>query len=107
MDKCINVNSERAATIEKETRLQSKCVLWHNERQWRLTASKFGEICKATDKKDIDLLCESLLNPPKLATSAINHGKTYEPIAVKKFEDETNLSVEKCSRTDFSRWHSY
>ena len=48
VDKCIRVDSVKAATIEKETKLQSKNVLWHKERQWRLTASKFGEICKAT-----------------------------------------------------------
>ena len=96
VDKCIRVDSVKAATIEKETKLQSKNVLWHKERQWRLTASKFGEICKATDKKDIEMLCETLLDPPKLATIAINHGKTYESVAIKKFEDETNQSVEKC-----------
>ena len=76
--------------------MQSKSALWHKERQWRLTASKFGEICKATDKKDVDLLCETLLHPPKLATVAINYGKTYESIAIKKFEVERNLNVQKC-----------
>ena len=41
------------------------------------------------------LLCHSLLNPPKLACLAVNHGKTYESIAIKKFEELNNLAVSK------------
>ena len=74
---------------------QSKSNLWHIERQWRLTASKFGEICKATESKDLELLCQSLFDPPKLANAAVNHGKTYESIAIKRFEEQNSLSVSK------------
>ena len=82
--------------LEKATQQQAENKLWHSERQWRLTASKFGEICKATDLRDVNLLCESIFNPPELNNFAVNHGKTYEPIAIKKFEELNNLKVEKC-----------
>ncbi|KAL4153878.1 hypothetical protein QTP88_001711 [Uroleucon formosanum] len=39
-------NSDEIKLIEKSTKLQSECELWHKERRIRLTASNFGTICK-------------------------------------------------------------
>jgi len=63
---------------------------------WRLTASNFGQICKITDKGNIELLCENLFNPPLLNNLAVNHGKTYENLALKKFEQEYKVLLKKC-----------
>ena len=53
-----------AVKLEKSTRGQSKCRIWKEARSWRVTASRFGEICKATDVKNFDSLCENLFDPP-------------------------------------------
>ena len=42
------VTLEQAEKIEKLTRDQSASKLWIEERKWRLTASRFGDIVKAT-----------------------------------------------------------
>ncbi|KAL4126113.1 hypothetical protein QTP88_010342 [Uroleucon formosanum] len=39
-------NSDEIKLIEKSTKLQSECELWHKERRIRLTASNFGTIYK-------------------------------------------------------------
>ena len=42
------VTIDEANKIEKLTRGQASSNMWKEERKWRLTASKFGDICKAT-----------------------------------------------------------
>lgn len=45
------LSMDECQELEKRTVLQSKCELWFQEREKRLTASKFGKICKR--KKEI------------------------------------------------------
>jgi predicted phage-related endonuclease len=85
-----------AEKIEQQTREQSGCQMWRDERKWRLTASKFGEICKATERRDLAKLSKSLFSPPHLTGDAVVHGKTYEKIAIEKFSETTGKKVEKC-----------
>ena len=98
------MTQERLEEIEKKTRGQNQSPLWFSERKWRLTASNFGDILKMTDRRDLDKLCENLLNPSKLTSPAIVHGKTYESIAIEKFQQTTAAKVKKCGlfiSTDF------
>ncbi len=90
------MTQERLEEIEKKTRGQNQSPLWFKERKWRLTASNFGDILKATERRDLDKLCEHLLNPSKLTSPSIVHGKTYESIAIEKFTQTTATTVLKC-----------
>jgi hypothetical protein len=65
------------------------------ERKFRITASKFGSIAKATEKRDMEKLCNSLFHPPVLNSEAIIHGKLTESVAIAKFEEITSLKVSK------------
>ena len=96
VDEANKVNDDEATEIELETRQQSSCPRWKEERKWRLTASNFGLICKATDLCNHENLCKKLFNPPILNTLAVIHGKTYESTALKQLEELTQQSVQKC-----------
>ena len=87
---------EEAEGIEKSTRQQSKCQMWHEERKWRITASRFGDIVKATKRRKMDLLCKSIYAPKNLTNKAVLHGRKYEKTAIKKFEEEKKVCVKKC-----------
>ena len=61
--------------------------MWYNERQWRITASRFGEICRITSRRNVKKLCETIVKPKNINTPAISHGKMYEKKALAKFEE--------------------
>lgn len=79
-----------AKQIEMSTKDQSQSKRWKEERSWRLTASKFGEICKSGNP---DALSQRLLNPPDLSTPAVVHGRTYEDKAINLFSEKTGKKV--------------
>ena len=69
---------------------------WGEERKWRLTASRFGEIVKITARRDLEKLCESLYNPRNLNhVPAVRHGQTHEQSALKKFSQITGKKAMK------------
>ncbi len=90
------MTEERREEIEKKTRGQNQSPFWFKERKWRLTASNFGDILKITDRRDLNKLCQNLLNPVKLTSPSIVHGKTYESIALEKFQQTTSTKVKTC-----------
>jgi hypothetical protein len=92
----IKVTAEAADKIEQQTRDQSQCQKWKEERKWRLTASRFGEICKATERRDMSKLAQTLLSPPHLTGEAVVHGKTFEQTAIDKFSEVSGKTVSKC-----------
>ena len=97
MDPRNNVTTEEAENIEQFTREQSGSYKWKEERHWRLTASRFGEICRATERRDMSSLAKSILNPPDLSRlPAVSYGKAQEANAIKKFMEVTKLEVTKC-----------
>ena len=83
----LKVSSQQAAEIQKATIGQSSNSRWYEEREWRLTASNFGQISHMTSRRNIQKLCHYLTHGPSFQTSAMLHGKMYEPIAIKKFEE--------------------
>ena len=85
-----------AKRIEEKTRGQSSKHLWDDEREWRLTASRFGAICKATERRNMLLLAKSILHPRKLSGEAVTHGLMQEENAAKKFSELTGLKVKPC-----------
>ena len=90
------VTSSEAEQIEATTHKQSQCRQWHEERQWRITASRFGDIHKATKRRKMDLLCKSVYAPKNLTNKAVLHGRKFEKMAIKKLEEERNIKVGKC-----------
>jgi hypothetical protein len=91
----MQVTEESACNIEKKTRLQRKSVQWRRERKFRLTASHFGSIIHMTDRRNKNKLCSSIYSPPVLQSRAICHGIQYEPRALSKFEDISQLKTHK------------
>jgi predicted phage-related endonuclease len=77
-------------------RAQSNDEKWLEEREWRLTASKFGQICKATERRDMTKLANSILSPSPLNNSAVTHGRVHEQTASDKFVAETGKQVDEC-----------
>lgn len=96
MENRLLVTNKEAANIERGTRGQSNDEKWLEEREWRLTSSKFGQICKATERRDMTKLASSLLFPPALNNSAVTHGRVHEQSASDKFVSETGKQVEEC-----------
>ena len=92
MDLKNKVTKERAQEIEEETRNQAQSRVWFTERQMRLTSSTFGDICKATERRDYWKLCKSLFDCKPLNLPAITHGKESEPKALKCFSEKFGLT---------------
>lgn len=87
---------KEAKIIEVRTQEQGNSKLWLEERLKRLCSSNFGRICKATERTDKKKLAETLTCPTDIKCAAILHGKQYEKEAVKKYEQDKNVSVKKC-----------
>lgn len=79
----------------ERTKEQSKSAEWKAERRCRLTASRFGEVCKSTERKDKVKLAESLISDNQFSNKAIRHGLQYEQAATEKFSNMLNLEVTK------------
>ncbi len=82
------ITSSEAAEVEKATRKQSDSNLWNIKRQQRITASNFGLICTAGEKRNFSLLARDLLFPKQFTSKATEHGKKYESVAVEQFTQE-------------------
>ena len=96
-DCCVlQVTGDDIRRIEEETRKQSSSPHWFEEREWRITASRFGDISHMTDRRDRLKLSKSLTSRQILSTQPILHGKIYENVAIEQFEKETGHKVEKC-----------
>ena len=95
-----------ADKIEGKTRQQSGCRTWHQEREWRVTASKFGDIGNATYRRNWEKLCSSIYTKQNLATPPIVHGRQYESIAIEDFQVKRGVKVDKaglfiCAETPY------
>ena len=83
-----SITEEEIVRIELATRNQADSKVWKKERQIRITASNFGSICKATDRRNFTLLATSLLNLHEFSSRATEHGKKYESVAVELYAKE-------------------
>lgn len=92
--------------LKKNTRGQISNKRWFDERSWRLTASRFGEIVRITNRRNIEKLCESPISCKPLETTATLHGKNYERKALYAFQDKMNLKTSHCGLF-VSKSHSY
>ncbi|XP_069117170.1 uncharacterized protein [Argopecten irradians] len=95
VDKATKISEEDAKSLESHTKSQAKCKKWLEEREWRLTASRFGDITHATCRRNMDKLCKSLVSTKCFHKNSTEHGKNYEGKAVAMFEKTMKLSVKK------------
>lgn len=91
-----DITASEVLEIERDTRGQGSSRRWMEERRKRITASNFGTICKATERRNIAKLISGLLNPRDLNTKATAHGKKYEKIVMKKLEEREQIEVRDC-----------
>ncbi|XP_078495287.1 uncharacterized protein LOC108950657 [Ciona intestinalis] len=58
VDTVVKLNEKEAKQVEQSTRHQHESKEWHEQRKFRLTASRFGEIAAITDRRNLNKLCE-------------------------------------------------
>ena len=90
------ISTKAIENIEKSTRGQASNRKWYEERDLRLHSSSFGRICKATDRTDFDQLAHSLSNNKILDAAPLRHGRKYEPVAIRKYEEHHHVNAEAC-----------
>lgn len=77
----------QAQALSNETINQASCDLWFRERRWRLTASRFGEITKLTERRDMEKLCDSVISPIQINSPSLTHGRSNEGAAIRQYEE--------------------
>jgi hypothetical protein len=82
------ISMQEREVLERDTQSQNACKKWKEERCKRLHSSNFGRICKATPATDFKNLAYSLTRVNNFSTPATRHGRKYESVAVKKFEEK-------------------
>ena len=83
--------------IEKKTRRQSNCSAWYQERAFRITDSRFGEVVSRKAPVN-DKLLHSLFSSTKVQTEAMKYGLDNETVVVKEFKELSGAQVKvfKC-----------
>lgn len=92
----MQVSTDDISVIENATRGQSASATWFSERSWRLTASRFGDILKATSRRNMEKLCQTIVFAKRLSTKSVVHGLKYEKAAIQAFEAKTGNRVQPC-----------
>ena len=73
-----------ANSLEQKTQDQADCEEWKRERKLRFTASNFGKIVRR--QRNHDKFVKDLLAQKEFTSAAVDHGKKYEPVALKEYE---------------------
>ena len=92
----LDISLEERQRIELQTHKQSGSEEWFSVQSKRITGSKCGRIL-CQKKKSLYILRDCLypkpLDPPP---KPIAWGRTYESVAIKKYEVRSNITVQKC-----------
>jgi hypothetical protein len=56
----------------------------------------FGQVCKATERRDMGKLAKSILFPPHLSGEVVTHGKVHKASAAAEFEKFTSKKLAPC-----------
>lgn len=92
----LQVDENRQARIEEETRGQASNHEWHEQRRLRLTASDFQAVCTRKDSTPCDALVRRLLHPKGFATATTEHGKQHESVGLQLYASEKGTVVQPC-----------
>lgn len=82
--------------IEINTRDQHQNQNWFQERKIRLTASRFGEICKMRPHTSCKIKVHNILYKPPVLSKQMAYGHDMEHKARIKFEEIIKLGVQTC-----------
>ena len=102
----IKISKADSFQIEKQTILQSNCAKWYDIRKERITSSNAHKVI--TRKRNFESLADQLLNPkseselPQMVQDAFKHGREYEPVARRQYEEYLKYSL----RHDVSVWET-
>lgn len=92
----LHVDATKQAQIEEEMRGQAISREWFEQRRLRLTASNFHAVCTRKDSTPCDMLVKRLLCPKSFTTSATEHGKQHESVAIQLYAAERACTVQPC-----------
>ena len=88
----IMLSREKALEIEKNTRSQSNCSAWYQERAFRITASRFGEVVFRKAPVN-DRFLHSLFSLTKVLTEAMKYGLDNKTVVVKEFKELSGTQI--------------
>ena len=80
----LSLDVPEANKLEEKTREQAGCVEWMQERKYRFTASNFGKISRR--QRNHKKFVADLLAQKPISAAPLEHGKKYEPVALKEYE---------------------
>lgn len=95
MNYLVDITKEKVIEVEKSTRGQYKNKEWHYHRKIRITASIFHTVCHLR-QTTMPTYAKQILNKEAFKSKACTHGIINEDVAIKKYEEITDLVVEKC-----------
>ena len=90
------ITETEISDIQSATIGQITNPVWKTEKQKRLTASNFGQICKLTERANASKIAKSYLAVKELHCAAVQHGRSYESVAVSKYEKQTGNKTQQC-----------
>ena len=82
--------------IEKSTRLQAASMVWRTECIKRLPSSKFGLICKSTERTNKRKLARSIFCFKTICAQSLHYGRKFESLAIQEYEKITQVKTAKC-----------
>ena len=91
-----SISVDRVKEVERKTRGQASNATWFEERLKRITASHFGEICRATERRDKGKLASSLTSRKDISSASMRHGQKYESVAAEKAAAAFYLDATEC-----------
>lgn len=86
-DHKIKVTAAQAEYLTASTKLQSQSLLWFEHRLGRLTASRFGTVCKTNPDKPSKSLLSAILNRSSITAPALKWGQMNEERARQEYKD--------------------
>ena len=84
---------EAAEFVDRSTRSQGTSKTWQEMTPHHITSSNYGTVCKASGRRDVDGLTDTLTTH---CTTAILRGRKYEFVAIERFEALRGVKTIKC-----------
>ena len=89
----LSITPEESYFLFNSTKLQSKSLIWHQQRLGRLTASSFGAICKTSLEKPSKTVVNTILGKKSFTrTEAMTWGIEHENIALNAYKKQLESS---------------
>ncbi|KAL4101121.1 hypothetical protein QTP88_021141 [Uroleucon formosanum] len=92
----ISLEKANIKKIEEDTRNQSESDKWYYERKKRITASRFGQVCKMRSNTSCKNIVYNILYAGNVKSKSLQYGRDTEHIARKKAECIIGKKVQMC-----------